>query len=60
MDNLMESEAFCTGVMVGIDLQQQQIIAAHERKEPLIVNGNVYYIQDGIEKLEQTIDKICR
>lgn len=61
MSDLLENEAFCYGVSVGINLYQQKIISAHERKEPLKIGDNtLYYIQDGRERLAEVLDKICR
>lgn len=60
MEELLKNEAFVNGVNIGINLYQQKIITAHERKEPLIINDNTYYIQDGRERLQDVIDKICR
>lgn len=31
----MENEAFCTGITVGINIYQQKVIMAHNRKEPI-------------------------
>lgn len=55
----MENEAFCTGVAVGIDLHQQRVVTAHKRKEPLKIGDTLYFLQDGREKLQETIEKIC-
>lgn len=60
MKELLESEAFCHGVTVGINIFQQKVIMAHERKEPLLLNGNLYYVQDSRERLQETIEKICK
>ena len=59
MSDLMENEAFCTGVAVGIDLHQQRVVTAHKRKEPLKIGDTLYFLQDGREKLQETIEKIC-
>lgn len=60
MEELLKNEAFCTGVSVGIHLYQQKIITAHKRKEPLKVWNNLYYLQDGRERLAEVLEKICR
>ena len=60
LDELMENEAFINGVAVGISLHQQRVLAAHRHKEPLIIGNNMYYIQDGRERLQDVIDRICR
>lgn len=60
MKELLENEAFCNGINVGIHLYQKKIVTAHERKEPLIVGDTLYYLQDGRERLQEMFDKICR
>lgn len=60
LKELMENEAFCIGVSVGINLYQQKIITAHSRKEPLKIGDNLYYVQDGRERLENMLDEICK
>lgn len=59
MDDLMESEAFCSGLFVGVALYQQRIITAHKRKEPLIVGDELFYLQNGRERLEEFLNKLC-
>lgn len=51
---------FCNGVMVGLRLYQRMIIAAHERKKPLKIGEDLYYIQNGRERLQEVLEKICR
>ena len=53
MKDLLENEAFGVGLNVGINLYQQKVIAAHERKEPLIVDDSLYYLQSGRERLAE-------
>ena len=60
MDELMENETFVNGVAAGLNLHQQRMVAAHERKEPLIVGDTIYYLQDGRERLQEFLEKICR
>ena len=57
---MIESEAFCTGVAVGINLHQQKVVMASERKEPLKIGDNLYYVQNGRERLQEMIEKICK
>ena len=57
---LMESEAFCSGVAVGINLHQQKVVMASERKEPLKIGDELYYVQNGRERLQEMIEKICK
>lgn len=60
MNELLENDAFCTGVAVGINIYQQKVIEAYKRKESLKIGKNLYYIQDGRERLEEFLEKICR
>ena len=55
MNELLENEAFCVGVAVGRDWYRRKVIAAHEKREPLMMNGELYYLQDGRERLLQEI-----
>lgn len=60
LNDLMENDAFCTGVAVGINIYQQKVLEAYKRKESLKIGKNLYYIQDGRERLEEFLEKICR
>lgn len=60
MKELLENGAFCNGVAVGINLYQQKVIMAHERREPLSIDGEKYYIQNDRELLQRMLDEICR
>ena len=60
MDEIFESQAFCNGVAVGINLYQQKVIMAHENNEAIKINGELYYIQSGKERLQEMIDKMCK
>lgn len=60
MSKETEQEAFINGIAVGINLHQQRVIAAHNRKEPLIIGDNLYYLQSGRERLEDFLNKICK
>ena len=60
MKESQENEAFCAGVAVGLDLYQQKVIAAHERGQPLLIDGELYYLQNGKERLEMIINDICK
>ena len=57
---MIESEAFCNGVAVGINLHQQKVVMASERKEPLKIGDELYYVQNGRERLQEMIEKICK
>lgn len=60
MTELMENEAFCTGVAVGVAIHQQKVITAHKRKEPIKIGDNLYYLQDGRERLQEVLNEICK
>lgn len=60
MSKETENELFTKGIIVGINLHQQRAIAAHKRKEPLIIGDTLYYLQSGRERLEEYLNKICR
>lgn len=60
MSKETESEAFVNGIMVGISLHQKRVITAHERKEPVAIGDDIYYLQSGRERLEEVLDSICR
>ena len=60
MKELMESEAFCNGVAVGISLHQQKVVMASEHREPLQIDGELYYVQNGRERLQEMIEKVCK
>lgn len=52
--------AFCNGITVGICLYQRAVVAAHERKRPLIIGENLYYLETGRERLERVLHEICK
>lgn len=52
--------AFCHGVVVGIALYQRMIVSAHKRKSALMIGDTLYYLQDGRERLQEALEKICR
>jgi len=60
LSDLLGNEAFCMGVSVGIGLYQQKVVTAHEQKKPLKIGDNLYYVQDGRERLAEVLDKVCR
>ncbi len=60
MSKETESEAFGYGIVVGIKLHQQEVVSAHKRKEPVKIGDTLYYVQDGRERLEEVLDRICR
>ena len=60
MSKETENEVFCMGVSVGINLYQQRVISAHNRKEPLIIGENLYYLESGRERLERMLSEVCK
>lgn len=60
LKELMENEAFCLGVAVGISIIQQNIVKASQNKEPIKISDELYYVQSGRERLKEMIDKICK
>ena len=56
----MESQVFCNGVAVGISLHQQKVVDASRQKEPLKIGDELYYVQNGRQRLAEMIDKICK
>ena len=57
---LTESEAFVYGIAVGISIHQQEVVSAHNRKEPLKIGENLYYLESGRERLERVLHEICK
>ena len=60
MEELMNNEAFCIGVNVGINLYQRRVINAHNRKEPLKIGEDIFYLETGRERLERVLGEICK
>lgn len=60
MENLTEDEVFSYGIAVGIAIHQQKVLTAYESKKPLELGGEVCFIQNGSEILEQMLEEICR
>lgn len=60
MSKETEQEAFANGIVVGVNLHQQRVIAAHERGEPLVIGDELFYLQSGRERLEEVLNKICK
>lgn len=59
-NELMSNEAFANGIVVGIGLHQQKVIVAHRRKEPIKIGDTLYFLQDGRERLQEMLEKICK
>lgn len=60
LKDLMENDAFCYGVSVGINVYQRKVIKASEKKEPLKIGDELYYVQNGRERLQEMIEKVCK
>lgn len=60
MENLLENEVFVNGVVAGINLHQQRVITAHNRKEPIKIGNDIYYLETGRERLERVLSEICK
>ena len=60
MNSEQEVNNFCLGVIVGITLYQQKVIAAQQHNKALRINGELYYVQDARERLQDMMDKFCR
>lgn len=58
--DLQKKHEFFDGLIAGICLYQQKIISAHERKEPLKVGDELFYLQNGRERLAEFLEKVCR
>lgn len=59
-NELLENEAFANGIVVGIQLHQQRVLAAHRRKEPVKIGDEIFYLQNGRERLQELLEKICK
>ena len=59
MKKLIE-RMFCNGIAFGICLYQMAVVTAHRSKKPLKIGDNLYYVQDGRERLAEVLEKICR
>lgn len=60
MDENMESQAFCDGVAVGIRLIQNKIVTAQKEGKPIMVDGELYYVLSGQDRLKILIDNIYK
>ena len=60
MSKETEKQAFANGVVVGVSLHQQRVIVAHERREPLIIGDNLFYLENGKERLGRILNEICK
>lgn len=60
MDKSHEVNAFCNGMVVGINLYQQKVVTAQKNNEAIKIGGELYYIQTAKERLQDMVDKICK
>lgn len=60
MDNSYEVNAFCNGIVVGLNLYQQKVVTAQKNNEAIKIGGELYYIQSAKERLQDMVDKICK
>ena len=60
MNKQHEVNAFCTGMIAGINLYQQKVITAQKNNEAIKIDGELYYIQSAKERLQDMVDKICK
>lgn len=60
MDESHEVNAFCNGMIVGINLYQQKVVTAQKNNEAIKIGGELYYIQSAKERLQDMVDKICK
>ena len=45
---------------VGICLYQRAVVTAHKHNKPLKIGDSLYYVQDGRERLQEVLEKICK
>ena len=60
MDKSHEVNAFCNGIVVGINLYHQKVVTAQKNNEAIKIDGELYYIQSAKERLQDMVDKICK
>ena len=57
MSGNTESQDFYNGIVTGIRLHQQKVVIAHDKGEAIKINGELYYIQSGKERLQDLLNK---
>lgn len=60
MSKETENQAFVNGIIVGVNLHQQRVIATHEHREPLLIGDNLFYLENGKERLDRILNEICK
>ena len=51
MNKQYEVNAFCTGMIAGINLYQQKVITKQQNNEAIKSDGELYYIQYMVDKV---------
>ena len=59
VDNLLQDGLFMKGLLLGAGICHRMLLAAHERGEPLTVEGKPYHVLDGDQLLQQMLDAVC-
>lgn len=57
---ISESESFYFGIAAGLNLYQRKILTAYEKGKPIQIDGELYFIRNGAEQLQEALDRICR
>lgn len=57
-NGLTDNEMFFKGITTGIVLYQKKVVTAYERKEPIKIGDDLFYIQSSRERLTEMLNKI--
>lgn len=60
MNDLQRNEIFFKGLIAGIYLYQQKVVTAHKHKEPIKIADELFYLQNGRERLHELLNQICQ
>ena len=60
MKEILENNKFVEGIAVGVSLYQRAVLTACEKKEPLKIGEDLYFIQSGRERLAQILEEMCK
>lgn len=55
-----EVNTFYGGMVAGIKLYRKKVVLAHRNHEPIRIDGELYYIQNAKERLQDMIDKVWK
>ena len=55
-----EVNTFYGGMVAGIKLYRKKVVLAHRNHEPMRIDGELYYIQNAKERLQDMIDKVWK